>query len=270
MRLVEVARDCGTEAHLIDNAGELREEWLDGARVVGISSGASAPENLVQELVDVFRARGVTDISEFDVIREDVRFMLPKPIREAAAAGEAADRASVRRGAVAASRARHSEALLMRTLIVSDLHLGRRLAASTCCARERVRETLLAALEGVDRLVLLGDVLELRHGPPSARRSTGGAPFFEDLGERSTGASSCVVAGNHDHLLVEPWLARAHERPSLEPLGLEQRSSPRRPRRCSRGLASGLAPARCRARLPRAVGAPRTCTRRTATTSTAT
>ena len=47
VRLVEVARDCGTDAHLIDNAGEVREEWLDGRRVVGISSGASAPENLV-------------------------------------------------------------------------------------------------------------------------------------------------------------------------------------------------------------------------------
>jgi 4-hydroxy-3-methylbut-2-en-1-yl diphosphate reductase len=83
VRLVEVARDCGTAAHLIDNASEVREEWLQGRRVVGISSGASAPENLVAELVDFFRARGVRDISEVDVIREDVRFMLPKQIREA-------------------------------------------------------------------------------------------------------------------------------------------------------------------------------------------
>jgi len=87
VRLVEVARDCGTEAHLIDNAGEVREEWLEGRRVVGISSGASAPENLVGELVDLFRARGVQEVSEFDVVREDVRFMLPKQIREAIAAG---------------------------------------------------------------------------------------------------------------------------------------------------------------------------------------
>jgi 4-hydroxy-3-methylbut-2-en-1-yl diphosphate reductase len=90
VRLVEVARDCGTQAHLIDHAGEVQEEWLAGVRVVGISSGASAPENLVQDLVELFRARGVEDISEFEVIREDVRFMLPKQIREAvAAAGEA-------------------------------------------------------------------------------------------------------------------------------------------------------------------------------------
>jgi 4-hydroxy-3-methylbut-2-enyl diphosphate reductase len=88
VRLVEVARDCGTESHLIDTADEIREEWLANARVVGISSGASAPENLVQDLVQLFRDRGVTDISEFHVIREDVRFMLPKTIREAATVGE--------------------------------------------------------------------------------------------------------------------------------------------------------------------------------------
>jgi 4-hydroxy-3-methylbut-2-enyl diphosphate reductase len=54
---------------------------LDGLRIVGISSGASAPEELVQELVSWFRARGVSDISELTVTREDVRFMLPKTIR---------------------------------------------------------------------------------------------------------------------------------------------------------------------------------------------
>jgi 4-hydroxy-3-methylbut-2-en-1-yl diphosphate reductase len=85
VRLVEVARDCGTAAHLIDNSHEVREEWLDGRRVVGISSGASAPDDLVQELLDFFRARGVRDgdISEFHVVHEDVRFMLPKPVRAA-------------------------------------------------------------------------------------------------------------------------------------------------------------------------------------------
>jgi 4-hydroxy-3-methylbut-2-en-1-yl diphosphate reductase len=83
-RLVEVARDCGTEAYLIDNASQVREEWLDCKRVVGISSGASAPEHLVQELVEFFKARGVKDVAEVDVVREDVRFMLPKQIREVA------------------------------------------------------------------------------------------------------------------------------------------------------------------------------------------
>jgi 4-hydroxy-3-methylbut-2-enyl diphosphate reductase len=85
VRLVEVARDCGTDSELIDNADEIKEEWLDGRRVVGISSGASAPESLVNELIEMFRARGVQDVSEFEVVKEDVRFMLPKQIREALA-----------------------------------------------------------------------------------------------------------------------------------------------------------------------------------------
>jgi 4-hydroxy-3-methylbut-2-enyl diphosphate reductase len=80
-RLVEVARDYGARAQLMDNARELDEAWLEGVRILGISSGASAPEELVQELVALFRARGVSDISELTVTREDVRFMLPKTIR---------------------------------------------------------------------------------------------------------------------------------------------------------------------------------------------
>jgi 4-hydroxy-3-methylbut-2-enyl diphosphate reductase len=85
-RLVEVAREHGAASHLIDHEGQVQEEWLDGARVVGISSGASAPEELVQRLVEFFRARGTKHIEEFQVIREDVRFMLPKRIRQALAA----------------------------------------------------------------------------------------------------------------------------------------------------------------------------------------
>ena len=85
-RLVDVARDYGADAHLIDNESQVRDEWLDGARVVGISSGASAPEELVERLVDYFRSRGTSDVREFEVLREDVRFMLPKTIRQAIAA----------------------------------------------------------------------------------------------------------------------------------------------------------------------------------------
>ena len=82
-RLVEVARDHGAESHLIDTETQVRDEWLEGARTVGITSGASAPEELVQRLVDFFRARGTEDVQEFEVLREDVRFMLPKTIRQA-------------------------------------------------------------------------------------------------------------------------------------------------------------------------------------------
>jgi 4-hydroxy-3-methylbut-2-enyl diphosphate reductase len=85
-RLVEVARDHGADSYLIDNEAQVREEWLEGKRVVGITSGASAPEELVQRLVDFFRARGTEDVSEFEVVQEDVRFMLPREIRRELAA----------------------------------------------------------------------------------------------------------------------------------------------------------------------------------------
>jgi 4-hydroxy-3-methylbut-2-enyl diphosphate reductase len=85
-RLVDVARDCGAASYLIDNETQVQEEWLSGARVVGISSGASAPEELVERLVEFFRSRGTEDVSDFEVMREDVRFMLPKVIRQQLAA----------------------------------------------------------------------------------------------------------------------------------------------------------------------------------------
>jgi 4-hydroxy-3-methylbut-2-enyl diphosphate reductase len=88
-RLVEVARDHGADSHLIDNETQVREEWLEGKRTVGITSGASAPEELVQRLVDFFRARGTEHVEEFEVVQEDVRFMLPKEIRKEMAAAKA-------------------------------------------------------------------------------------------------------------------------------------------------------------------------------------
>jgi 4-hydroxy-3-methylbut-2-en-1-yl diphosphate reductase len=84
-RLVEVAREHGADSYLIDNESEVRDDWLHGKGVVGITSGASAPEELVQRLVEFFRARGTTDVQELEVVQEDVRFMLPKKIRQAGA-----------------------------------------------------------------------------------------------------------------------------------------------------------------------------------------
>jgi 4-hydroxy-3-methylbut-2-enyl diphosphate reductase len=88
-RLVDVARDYGAEAHLIDNETQVQESWLEGKRVVGITSGASAPDTLVQRLVTFFRERGTEQVETFEVLREDVRFMLPKSIRQALTAREA-------------------------------------------------------------------------------------------------------------------------------------------------------------------------------------
>jgi hypothetical protein len=86
------------------------------------------------------------------------------------------------------------------------------------------RAVLLEALRDVDRLVLLGDVLELRHGPPH-RAMAAARPFFEDLGRVLAGREIVISAGNHDHQLVDSWLGeRALVQPP--PLGLEQRLLP--------------------------------------------
>jgi len=116
--------------------------------------------------------------------------------------------------------------IVKRTLIVSDLHLGA-LSGVDLLRQPELRASLLRELEHVDRLVLLGDVLELRHGPPHeallASRS-----FFEDIGRVLGGERELVVtAGNHDHLMVCSWLdARALREPEPEPLRLEQRFDP--------------------------------------------
>jgi 4-hydroxy-3-methylbut-2-en-1-yl diphosphate reductase len=85
-RLVEVAREHGAASHLIDNHLQVQDEWLQGVKTVGITSGASAPEELVERLVDLFRERGAEDVSELRTVDEDVRFMLPREIREELAA----------------------------------------------------------------------------------------------------------------------------------------------------------------------------------------
>ncbi len=81
-RLVEVARELGCDSYLIDNHTQVEESWLEGMETVGITSGASAPEELVESLVEFFRERGVEQVEELRVIDEDVRFMLPGKIRE--------------------------------------------------------------------------------------------------------------------------------------------------------------------------------------------
>ena len=80
-RLVETARASGTAAYLIDDETEIDETWLDQAETVGITSGASAPEKLVNRVCDWFRARGVTDIEPYRLVDEDVTFRLPIELR---------------------------------------------------------------------------------------------------------------------------------------------------------------------------------------------
>jgi UDP-2,3-diacylglucosamine pyrophosphatase LpxH len=107
----------------------------------------------------------------------------------------------------------------MWTVVISDLHLGSS-ARTDLLARPHVRARLLEAVGGAERVVLLGDTLELRHGPPRGVIAVA-RPFFEELGRAVAGAEIVVVAGNHDHALIAPWLTRRSEREDESPLALE-------------------------------------------------
>jgi 4-hydroxy-3-methylbut-2-enyl diphosphate reductase len=88
-RLVEVARAGGVASYLIDDEAEIDERWLGGVDVVGITSGASAPEKLVGRVCDWFRARGVAEIEPYRLVAEDVEFRLPVELRRELALADA-------------------------------------------------------------------------------------------------------------------------------------------------------------------------------------
>jgi 4-hydroxy-3-methylbut-2-enyl diphosphate reductase len=83
-RLREVAANQNVAAYMVDNAGELKPEWVAGKARVGVTAGASAPEVLVQEVVARLRELGATDVSELAGITERVTFPLPKNLAAAA------------------------------------------------------------------------------------------------------------------------------------------------------------------------------------------
>jgi predicted phosphodiesterase len=109
------------------------------------------------------------------------------------------------------------------TAVISDLHLGTRSQADLL-RRPELRERLIEAVQNVDHVVLLGDSIELRDGPPAEALDVA-TPFFEQLGEVMAGRRVTVIAGNHDYQLASPWLARRRQ-DSAAPLGLEELSAP--------------------------------------------
>ncbi len=136
----------------------------------------------------------------------------------------------------------------MRTLILSDLHLGSN-SRSDLLRRPELRAVLLEAVADADRVVLLGDVLELRHGP--LRDALAAArPFFSDLGQALAGRELLITAGNHDHALVEPWLAHRGEEQEPPPLGPEQLLDPAQASPALERIAGWAAPADVRVAYP--------------------
>jgi len=82
-RLVEVSRNLGTQGHLIDNADAIDPEWLEGVRNVAVTAGASAPEILVEGVIEYLKRNGFRTVEEVEVMPENVRFGLPPEIVQA-------------------------------------------------------------------------------------------------------------------------------------------------------------------------------------------
>jgi hypothetical protein len=113
----------------------------------------------------------------------------------------------------------------VRTLVISDLHLGARNDVDVL-RRPAAQHALVGALDGVDRLVILGDLLELRHGPMHEALEAA-RPVLRAIGEAlGPDAEVVVVPGNHDFRLISPWL-EWRSRNGPEPLGLQERAGPK-------------------------------------------
>src|SRR5581483_10627745 len=86
LRLCEVARARNVPAFLIETAADIRMEWLNGAKIIGLTASASAPEILVQQVVEFAREKlGITDVEELNTVNEDVHFSLPHELTALAA-----------------------------------------------------------------------------------------------------------------------------------------------------------------------------------------
>jgi 4-hydroxy-3-methylbut-2-enyl diphosphate reductase len=79
-RLVEVGANFNVRSYLVNDRGDVDSAWLDGVRNVGVTAGASAPEHLVQDLMDFLRDRGFSQLEEIELVDEDVRFSLPSEL----------------------------------------------------------------------------------------------------------------------------------------------------------------------------------------------
>ena len=79
-RLREVARNMGVDAWMVDNAGQIDPEWLAGKHKIGVTAGASAPEVLVQEVIERFQLLGAEQVASLPGIQEQVTFPLPKAL----------------------------------------------------------------------------------------------------------------------------------------------------------------------------------------------
>lgn len=83
-RLVEVGRNFGIHGYLVNDWNDVDPAWLEGVKNIGVTAGASAPEHLVEELVEALQQKGFTQLEVVELVDEDVRFSLPPELNSAA------------------------------------------------------------------------------------------------------------------------------------------------------------------------------------------
>jgi 4-hydroxy-3-methylbut-2-en-1-yl diphosphate reductase len=82
VRLVETAQRAGTTAYLIDGPSDIELSWLAGVSAIGLTAGASAPPAVVQDIINALRGLGTVEVSERVITTENIRFSLPKEVRQ--------------------------------------------------------------------------------------------------------------------------------------------------------------------------------------------
>ena len=80
-RLAELARKLGTQSHMVDSADELQAQWFEGRQRVGLTAGASAPEVLVNQVIERIKALGAVSVRKMNGIEETIKFPLPKGLK---------------------------------------------------------------------------------------------------------------------------------------------------------------------------------------------
>ena len=191
VRLVEVALDAGARAgHLVDYAREIHDEWLDGATTVGVTSGASVPEDLVMEVLDHLAERGFAEVAEVTTAEERLTFSLPQELkRDMKAAAAARRRCEARRLAAAVSDCgwlsartprssgparvssgawlarRHLDLRRGRQLVAGDAQLGQLAGADQHPRLQRADRRLYAVTAPPSALPSLADVVAQRGQP---------------------------------------------------------------------------------------------------------
>ena len=138
VRLVEVALEYGAKAaYRVDYASEVKQEWLDGVETVGVTSGASVPEVLVQEVLADLSDAGYRDVEEVKTAQEDLLFSLPKELRQDAHRATSTTGLSAERSRRMSEPAERPEAAIWRVCDSRGAACAHQAARSDVAARDR-------------------------------------------------------------------------------------------------------------------------------------